>query len=235
MRRFSIDLALHPDQTFELPPSLRHHLRVLRIGEGRSLEVLDGEGRLWSVRLTREGRRWSGQVVKALPTPASPSRTRSPGLVLAVAKTDAMSRAVRMATELGCPSMVLVPSERSQMGTRVNRTGLAALVERLERVSVEAARQSLRFDRPEIRCADGWGALLAELDAGAVADPTAAQSVLGSGARPPWLAIGNEGGWTPGELEQAVNAGWARLWLPGNQLRVETAVAVGLGLLSEVS
>jgi 16S rRNA (uracil1498-N3)-methyltransferase len=45
------------------------------------------------------------------------------------------------------------------------------------------------------------------------------------------LAVGPEGGWTPSEIEQLLEAGAAPVTLGGRTLRAETATIVGLTLL----
>jgi RsmE family RNA methyltransferase len=55
---------------------------------------------------------------------------------------------------------------------------------------------------------------------GWVLDPTGGRS---EGSKPRWACIGPEGGWTPAELQMAIDQGWHRHPFPGHVLRIETA------------
>lgn len=187
--------------------ALHHLLRVLRLRDGAAVSVTDGSGRWRSCRLLGDELEPVGPVTTE-PAP------RAPITILAAApKGDRVEWLVQKCTEIGVDRIVVVTAERSVM--RWDRERSVRHVERLQRVATEAALQSRRVWFPVV---EGPLPSAAVLPGTVVAEP-------GGRALSPadcTVAIGPEGGWTPGELAMAGD----RVHLGRNVLRVETAAAV---------
>jgi 16S rRNA (uracil1498-N3)-methyltransferase len=186
-----------------------HHLRrVLRLRDGESVSVTDGAGR-WLLATTVI----AGSVLRLEPVSdlvIESARARPITIAAAMPKGDRLDWLVQKVTELGVDRIVLLHAERSVVRWKPERT--ASQLERLQRISDEACRQSRRVWRV------------------AIDQPVEATTVLGSfvAAEPGGrdlapgdrcVAIGPEGGWSADELDQAAEL----VSLGPNILRTETA------------
>jgi 16S rRNA (uracil1498-N3)-methyltransferase len=195
-----------------------HHLQVRRVETGEIVEVRDGEGLVARGKLRRVGKVWRVEVDAA-------ERVAPPApLVLAVGAgdRDRFAWVVEKATELGVTLVVPLESERTAgVGTRVRPQHL----ERLRRHAMEAVKQSgaawaarveepVALDTLVARPPDGarW---LADVD-GQVAPPALADQPLTA-------VIGPEGGFTGGERNRLLGAGFEAIRLGEHTLRFETA------------
>ncbi|MFV1959065.1 MAG: RsmE family RNA methyltransferase, partial [Planctomycetota bacterium] len=108
---------------------------------------------------------------------------------------------------------------------------------RWERLVREPAKWSGRSRFMEIGEATAFHGLL-DLPAAAATrllldpDPAARTltALLSGGDRAPWLLVGPEGGFSPGEVEAAGAAGWRRARLGATALRVETAAVAAAAI-----
>jgi len=120
----------------------RHAVRVLRLGAGARLHLVDGRGTLYETEIVAANERACTVRVVA----STPDYGRRPyRLVLAVAPTknsDRMEWLVEKATEIGLDA--LVPLECANSERRVWRG------DRAVRVAVSAMKQSLKARLPEI-------------------------------------------------------------------------------------
>jgi 16S rRNA (uracil1498-N3)-methyltransferase len=191
----------------------RHHLeRVLRLRAGEEITVADGAGR-WRLCRYADGVEPVGEIVE--------DERSSPPITVGVALTkgERLDWAVQKLTELGVDLIVPFAASRSVVRWDGNRA--AHHVDRLRRITRQAAMQSRRTWLPEV------GDLRTFADAAAI--PGAAVAEPGGG--PPSLAlpvvlVGPEGGWAPAELANAL----PRVALGPLVLRSETA-AVAAGAL----
>lgn len=189
-----------------LPSEVEHHLeRVLRLRDGASVSVTDGEGR-WRMgawRLATNDLEAAGEIV------AEP-RDSPFTLATAIPKGDRVDVLVQKCTELGVARIVLLHADHAVVRWKPDRA--VKQVARLSRIADEAVRQSRRAWRVVV---DGplpafdaiRGAVLAEPGG----SPFSGEEEL--------VAIGPEGGWSDDEL--AVAAG--TISLGSGILRVETA------------
>ena len=204
------------------------HLRVLRVQAGDRLTVFDGAG--LEADATAAG--WDGdRLLLELGPPRAASRETPRPLLLVVAllKADKLADVVRAATELGVAAfqpLVAARSEAREVG--------AVKLERWRRIALEAARQSGRSLRPEVRdpmpVAD-----LPAVECGIVAHPGAgarARELVSWDAPLVWLATGPEGGFTEAEVELLGERGYRAAGLGPRILRAETAP---LALLAAVA
>lgn len=198
-------------------PEVMHHLlRVLRLRDGESITITDGNGSWRECVLVRAGLDLAGDV-------ESLQRRDSP-LTVAVAppKGDRLEWLVAKCTEVGVDRIVLLEAERSVV--RWNGERAAKQLDRLRRIVVEASMQSRRVRLPEVS-----GPLPA-------ADVLRTASIAEPGGEPVdadvnTIAIGPEGGWSPVEVAAA-----RRTVSLGEQiLRVETAAVTAAVLMVNAS
>ena len=206
---------MEPGGSLELPADEANHvLKVLRGGNGASIEVVDGAGRLFAATLlgSREA-----AVTEELAAPDSAGAEIS--LYQAVPKGGRMDLVVEKATEVGATRIVPLLTERGLVNPREGKVG------RWRRVAEAAARQSLRLRVPEVteplRFED---AVLAAGETGVLLhnapDLRPVETVVQSTAS---LFVGPEGGWCEDELRLAEEAGIAFGGLGPYRLRSETA------------
>jgi 16S rRNA (uracil1498-N3)-methyltransferase len=133
--------------------------------------------------------------------------------------------------------VVPVEAVRSERGLF---DGSRSRVERWRRIAREASEQSRRLRPPEIAQAVKMAEALRDdsshrlwLDEKPGAPPLLRAFVAAPGDSAAVL-IGPEGGWTDGEREAAVAAGWMPASLGNLVLRAETAVCASLALVSQM-
>ncbi len=209
---------------FPIPAGIRHHVtRVLRLGEGDEIALLDGTGA--EVRCRLEG----GDCVVLARGQAGGEPSHQLAVWQALLKGDHVEPVIRHGTEVGVARFGLFVSERC-----VARELSARKLERLRAVAREAAEQSERGIVPPVDEPVTFAEALA------AATP---ESVLlferHEGTRltevdpPPSVFIGPEGGFSPAEVAAAERAGLAIAGLGPRILRSETvAVAVAAAILS---
>jgi len=211
------------------------HARVLRLREGDRVILFDGRGSEAGAILTTLGE-------DSARCEAEPPRTvahAGPPIVLCqcLPKGGKLEDIVRACTELGVTAVHLVASERSVPRLDADRIGKR--LDRLERVAVEASRQSGRTDVPDILAPAPLDAVLARApgDAARIAfAPEQAVSLsdaIAPDARSAWVLIGPEGGLSPDELESARAQGFQAVALGATILRVETAAPVAVALVMD--
>lgn len=260
MRRFV--LSSSPDLSGRVVlegKDARYLSRVLRLRRGDSFRALlpDGAEALFVV-----GASSAGRLEATLAEPADTERARSdrigderrsasvpalPRFVLlqALPKGQKMDLIVRQATEAGISLVVPVIAERSVAHVDPGREG-SARRERWERIVKEALQQSgssigTRVAEPmDLPSAlDLWAA---EAPSGSVAvflhqDPLAqgsAHGYLSQGPETVCIAVGPEGGFSPGEVDSFLRRGFLPLLLGPNVLRTETAALYATAALQVV-
>lgn len=209
----------------------RHAVRVLRLREGDTMLVTDGQGHLYECRVveasdkacTVETQRAASQMPMSLE-----ETQRAASLHLAVAPTKNPSRMewlVEKAVEVGVGEITLLDcdhSERSFLKT-----------DRLERLALSAMKQSLHLTLPRIHpavklrewlrtFADGTPALqfIAHCEANQPRTPLA--TVL-EAERDAVVLIGPEGDFSQEEIDLALACGFHPVSLGPSRLRTETA------------
>lgn len=215
----------------------RHLARVLRLGPGDLVQVVDGQGAEFQVRLESiEGRSATGTIL-ARSTAASESLLAIT-LAQGIPKGDKMEWIVRTATELGVARIVPLLTERTVVRLEPGRW--RDRVRRWQRVAKEAAKQCGRavipaVDAPrslqEFAEAD-WKADLAlclwEGERRGLRELLAETAGRVTSAL---LVVGPEGGLAPREVEALAARGFKVAGLGPRILRTETAGPVGVALL----
>jgi 16S rRNA (uracil1498-N3)-methyltransferase len=208
-----------------------HHLRhVLRLKPGDRFVASDGAGREALAELLATGFR----LVEERSPAAEPGC--QVWLLLALARGERFERTLEKATELGVARLTPLLTEHG-----VVRDPGDNRRERWQRLVREAAALAGRARLPHVDAPWSLDRALSEVDSatrlifsqgeaswpgwsGSSPDPP---GKLGSVA----LLIGPEGGFSPGELEQARAAGWQAAGLGPRNLRVETAATAALALV----
>ena len=205
-----------------------HVVRVLRMSEGQTVRLIDGEGRSALGTLMGVGKRSASVHVEHV----EQEEHRPQGLVLVVAPTKATDRfewLLEKATELGVEEVIPVWTERSER--RVDKH------ERWRKVVVAATKQCQRRWMPKLHVACALKDLF-DLHPGLTSRPGAVahcmEEVSGLADRVSWtgwqedqahawLAIGPEGDFTEAEVRWLVEHDARAVHLGTLRLRTETA------------
>ncbi len=236
--RFFVDLSLAPaavGSEIALPDALAHYaLRVRRLAPGDGLTLFTGAGGEYAATLTHAGKREARARIDAFAAGiAEPLRAVT--LVQALVATDPMDAIVRHATELGVARVQPVVTERSARfpsGAHGERR-----VAHWRAIAVAACEQCGRNRVPDIAAPADVRAWLADRPAaraGLVLAPDGNRALAELAAPEGELdvLIGPEGGFTPAELELAVQKGIVAVRLGPRILRAETAALAALAAVN---
>lgn len=224
VHRFFVEPAAMAGDRFPLPPAIAHQVRrVLRLGDGDELVLLDGRGEQVGCRLER------GDCIVVSREAAGGEPHHRLTVWQALLRGDHLEPVIRHGTEIGVVRFALFVSERC-----VARDLSSQRLERLRAIAREAAEQSERglvppVDEPVLLAktlvtAAPGGVLLYERHAG---------PRLSELPPPPDLVIGPEGGFSADEVAAAERAGLAIAGLGPRILRSETvALAAAAVVLS---
>ncbi|HEX3774410.1 MAG TPA: RsmE family RNA methyltransferase [Polyangiaceae bacterium] len=222
----------------ELDPKTLHYLRdILRLGVGDSFVAFDAAAAVEATAVLLEDFGLGAHCT--LSEPRTPSRIADSGITLiqALGKADKTEQVVRAATALGVAEIHLIESARSvaRAGDRTDSKRA-----RLESIALDAARQSLRGDVPQIAGPHSFehemktyverSALKVCLAPGA-ASSLRVQTRAWSLGEPIALMVGPEGGFAPEELARAERAGFIAARFGELVLRTELAGIAALGAL----
>ena len=211
-----------------------HCVRVLRHRSGDTLYVIDGEGTLYTCRLTDNNPKGAqAQIIeKQEGWGAHPYH-----LTIGCCPTknnDRFEWFVEKATELGVDVMVPLVGDRSER--KVYKT------ERAQRIALSATKQSLKARIPEIREAQSVRSFVQEVPANAEESlrliaycfegetpRTSIKAALeGFGGKDITVLIGPEGDFSPEEAKLAIDNGYIPIHLGTSRLRTETAAVTAV-------
>lgn len=228
----------------DLSEDTAHHIRhVLRLRPGQSIELRDGRGNGWSgvIReMNRQGIRVAVGEKQTLDRESSLRLT----LALAFSRSDRMELVLRQATEMGVHRFIGFAAERSDY--HLVRPQMERRMERWRKISREALCQCGRMSLPEVFMVPDAAALIshaAEWEATAgeglkiLAREEAERQSLSSlldgypACRRMLVVVGPEGGWSKGEGDQFVEAGFHAVHLGPRTLRLETAAVALLAVV----
>lgn len=207
-----------------------HCVKVLRHRAGDTLSIIDGNGSLYTCTLLEADPK---QAVARIESVQGSFGAHPYRLTMAVCPTKNMDRYewfAEKATEIGVDRIAPVIGERSER--RVVKT------ERLERIVLSAAKQSLKGAVPQILPACSVSEFIAGAPVGALKlichcyeieslpreGITAA--LEGARGREICILIGPEGDFSPSEVELALSKGWKSIHLGESRLRTESAALV---------
>jgi len=219
---FAPDIATNPI----LPESdSQHCIRVLRMKEGDTLEIIDGKGLRYTCRLIdAHPKRAHVEIIEIHEAPLSWCNQ----ITIAVAPTkhlDRMEWMVEKLTEIGINRIVPLLcrySERKEIKT-----------ERLEKIAISAMKQSLKAALPKIEPMTPIKEFIKNDNSAqkfiAYCDPTIERKLLSRQYKAntdTTILIGPEGDFSLEEIKLAIETGYAPISLGENRLRTETAALV---------
>ncbi len=198
----------------------KHSVRVLRLGIGDSVNLVDGKGGWYEAVIEDDNLRRCRMKIKSHTPDYQPL---SYELHLAVSPTKNMERYewfIEKATEIGVTSITPLMchrTERKQVKT-----------ERLERIIISAMKQSLKAYKPQLNQPVVFADFLALEHGGtkgiAHCQPSDRRGVSELDPSGNYtLLVGPEGDFTGEEVNMAVDAGYAPFHLGASRLRTETA------------
>lgn len=202
----------------DLSKEQSHHcLGVLRMSVGERLQVSNGAGELFECEIVGT----TGKIcsLRTLSQTHSTS-TRSYSLHLAIAPTKNIDRtewAIEKAVEIGVDRITMLLTSHSERKT-VN-------MERLERVVISAAGQSLKTYLPRIEPLTRFDDFLRENPCGLIAhcNDGYEKIKIPCGMENYTILIGPEGDFSSVEVDAALKTGYRSITLGGERLRTETA------------
>ncbi len=224
-----LPLSLDASSHVTLGEDESHHCRkVLRLGVGERVGLLDGKGGVALGLIADAGRHVSVKLISL-----KRFEELSPAIDVAVAlpKGPRADFLIEQCSQLSARALIPLRTERSVTDPRDTK------IEKFHRAAVESAKQC---ERPYVMRVEGVGefeeVVAREYDLKLMAHPRiegAPVPEFGVEVKRCLLLIGPEGGWTDAELEIAQRHG-AKLWqFAPHVLRVETAAAAGLAVLRE--
>lgn len=223
-----VDPSFSPAGTL-CPEESLHCVKVMRHREGDSVVVTDGRGSRFDCVLRKANPR--GCLLSVV----SHTRVTPPSyhLRMAVAPTKNIDRFewfVEKAVEIGVSRITPIETDRSER-TRVR-------VDRLQRIVLAAAKQSLKYHLPAVDDVTPVSGLL-------TSDPSAQRFILHCADKPKehlfaaaqkgvdtLVLIGPEGDFSPAEVDQALSLGFIECTLGEQRLRTETAALVATNVIA---
>jgi 16S rRNA (uracil1498-N3)-methyltransferase len=192
------------------------HLVVGRVEPGEQIEIFDGNGHVWTARIEDVGRKMATARIEASRIAARPAAELILGQSLI--RNAAFELAVEKAVELGVTRIIPIIAARSNV-----RAGERH--DRLERIVIEAAKQSKRYYLPQVMPPMDFEAVLSVKATSRIVFAERRGGTLKSALTgfPALYLIGPEGGWTDHELESARSAGFHLVSFGSGILKSETA------------
>jgi 16S rRNA (uracil1498-N3)-methyltransferase len=228
----------------------RHIVTVLRKREGDKIDIFDGYGNEFRVRILEIDKSAGLPRVKA-EIITEKRRETEPKLKItlfqSIPKGNRLEFIIQKSTEIGISEIVTITTARTIV--RLDYKKIKQRTLRWQKIAQEAAKQSRRSDIPQVGPVLDFSQALKEFSVrkfpmGIIAwemeDKNRLRDVLtssvGSGISklPLAIFIGPEGGFTPGEVEEAGRAGVVPVSLGSGILRTETAgLVVAIAALYE--
>ncbi len=213
------------------PIGSRHLREALRVRTGDAVVVFDGQGGEYAATVESVDRQ---QVSLALGSWHETDRESPLSITLAqgISRGERMDYTIQKAVELGVGLIVPLATERSTV--RLDEARAQKRHEHWAGIIRHAAEQSGRTRLPQLEavCSVATEAARQRAPLRLLLDPAAEASLMSlPPAREIALAIGPEGGFSPGERDLLSAAGYQRVRLGPRVLRTETAALVALALL----
>ncbi|MGH2459236.1 MAG: RsmE family RNA methyltransferase [Chloroflexota bacterium] len=223
-----------------LPEQARQIAVVLRLRPGDRVAVLDYQGWISEVELSRVAPNAAGGVVRSRTLAPNEPRTKLT-LYPALLKSDKLELVLQKCTEIGASGFAPTICDRCNVGSIISENRRL----RWERILVEAAEQCERGRIPQLHPAmifpqaceqassRGLSFIAQERDDRPSLRAELSSRIAAAGARPfaMNLFIGPEGGFTDEELAVARSYGIIGVGLGPRILRAETAAFAGTTLV----
>ncbi|MBQ2462327.1 MAG: 16S rRNA (uracil(1498)-N(3))-methyltransferase, partial [Clostridia bacterium] len=216
-----------------------HHIKdVLRMQAGDTIEVCDGQGMDYTVRLeTLSSERVTGRIEEQGPSTSEPAIHVT--LFQGLPKSDKMEWILQKGTELGISSFVPVTMQRSVV--RYDAKKDAKKTERFRKIAEAAAKQSGRGRIPEVQEVRSFQSVIGEVgkydlflvpyEAGLEHSLKRTLSSVPAMPKTVAILIGPEGGIDPKEVDALTEAGAQVVGLGPRILRTETAGMAAVTML----
>jgi 16S rRNA (uracil1498-N3)-methyltransferase len=223
--------GLTDQNTFSLQKEESHHaVRVLRLGAGSEIVVVNGRGGWFDVRITDPDPRACGvEVLQARTGIGTPPYH----LHIAMAPTKQVDRFewfIEKSAEIGISEITPLICDRSERRE--------VRIDRLERVAIAAMKQSLHAFHPVIHETIRFGEFIRGGRPGALAiahclpGPKDWLDAIVKAGMPATVMIGPEGDFTEREIREAEESGYRSVTLGESRLRTETAGLVACQTVS---
>ena len=216
--------SIENEKVIRIAGDEHRHLVVARAEPGELVEVFDGKGAVWTAKVTIVGKKEVlAEVIAKRTVEREPHELI---LGLALIRLAAFELALEKAVEIGVTRIVPFIAARSN-------TGPPRRPDRLEKIVIEAAKQSKRYHVPVLDEPVSFDRILSFTALTKIVFAERGGGPLKSAlAGPPVLyLVGPEGGWTDGELAQLQQRGFKAVTLGSGILRAETAAVVGGALI----
>lgn len=142
--RFYVEASLQKGQTQIISGSEFDHMRVMRIEEGDSVELVNGKGLLATAHITQIQKKQALVDIESIET----SSQKVPSLILALShiRLAKLEWVIEKGTELGVDAFWLFPAEGSEKDSFSENQR-----DRLKFICISALKQSGRLFLPEIK------------------------------------------------------------------------------------
>ncbi|WP_013323206.1 16S rRNA (uracil(1498)-N(3))-methyltransferase [Gloeothece verrucosa] len=230
MYRLVIEPTQQQQEWVNLTHDQQHYLkRVLRLKDGDPLIIMNGQGKAWKAILQGT----SAQLLETLTESTELALNLS--LLIALPKGSGFEEIVRGCTELGVTTFIPVISERTLLNPSAQK------IERWRKIALEAAEQSERQIVPQILEPIKFSIALTkvkEVKTDKYICVTRRETdhlfsyLTKPLLNPQIIATGPEGGWTTGEIDLAISAGFQPVSLGPRILRAITAPVYVASLVS---
>ncbi|WP_199102963.1 16S rRNA (uracil(1498)-N(3))-methyltransferase [Aquitalea sp. ASV11] len=236
MPRFFIETALAAGQTLSLPDAVVRHIQVLRLKEGDSLTLFNGQGGEYQASLLSLQKRDASCEI----TRFDDISRESPiwlGLAQAISSGDRMEFTLQKGVEMGVSLFQPIAAERSVVKLSGDRADKR--VQRWQEIVQSACEQCGRNTLPQvlpILSLNEWLQQQQQADARLILSPLGTQKLadIASAPKRAWLMAGPEGGYSAREEGAALDAGWTPLKLGPRILRTETAALAAVAAVQAV-
>ena len=239
-KRLGVEELPESGGVIALPERTARHFRVLRLGVGSKVRLVDGRGNCADAVVLSVAT--DGIVCELSQVIRAPIPIRRVVLVQALPKGTKLETIVRMTTEIGVHAIHLAICERSV--ARFTLAKSAPKMDRLRRIALEACVQSEQAYAPEVhpavdlleaarRAPDDakrvvfWERSIQDLDDVLVSD----SDRFSQAKKEVWAVVGPEGGLSSAEISALSALGYEDIGLGPSLLRVETAAPLIVGLL----
>jgi 16S rRNA (uracil1498-N3)-methyltransferase len=237
----------HPTHATLTGEQADHLARVLRAQPGQFFDVVANgflhRAEITSVRAASSPEQ-DAEVLFTLHEELETDAALPIHLLLAVFKFDHFEWAIEKTTELGVARITPILAHRTEKHLALAATKRA---ERWRRIALESAKQSRRSDIPDISDPSLLPAALTRESASLrilLSETEQSLTLASAMSRAPhssrsdgWeaenvlaLAIGPEGGWTPGEISLFTQHAWTHVTLGPRILRAETAAIAAIAI-----
>ena len=238
-RRFVINSRSIRDGYGSYDGELHHHIaRVLRLRPGDEVVLVDEAGRRHQGFIDQVTQEWTAvRITSTLEAATFPDALQIT-VIQGLPRGEKIELVLQKGTELGVSAFSIFRADRSV--PKLSGEKLAGRLERWKKIVQEAARQSERYDQPDI----AWHPTSAAAAASASnADmklllwergtPSPLREILEGQIRPSRvaIAIGPEGGFEPGEAEAFSLWGFTPVTLGERILRTEAAALAMTAIL----